>query len=542
MVFVPYLRYYFTVVICHLGEKQGLLAMVLIYIACIQGLVRPSIASSVFQPNCSIPPESTNLVLAPNVRGTFDILWTSVFTLITCCWTVQHLNVPRQHPKPKWPEKPKRVWRERVSYVSGWIKHTLLGVWPKLKWMMVTLLMPEFLVGEAYQDRYMATTSVREMKALAAESGEKFRWIEEGWTTTHGFYAVMGGFALRDQSSVDGNTIETALFLNLQSLIYAVYGRTEYNEGIDTDTDAETDTDTDLDTDTLSSDDVNLDASDDDDLAGRYTIPEITEDEIKDKSKSDFFMKFIAIGQLAWFIVQAVARGARGLEISQLEIAVLAYAACSIITFFLCLSKPKDVQVPTLLVRIPTQTQSSSTGDSKTQALSVIARRKLARFRPESWLGHAFMFLFKNKAAELGPIPNDALYFAKFAKPVLVHPHTPRLQEGFILAGMVFGAIHCAAWNSDFPTPIEQLLWRIASIFTATLLPVYYAVSFVNYRLNYQPPSAVRLTMMIISSYIVPLGYCLARLYLMVEIFRSLCFLPSSAFLTTWSSEIPHVA
>ncbi|OTA54005.1 hypothetical protein K449DRAFT_203856 [Hypoxylon sp. EC38] len=526
----------------------------LIYIACIQGLAAPVLASSIFRPNCTIPPESTNLVLAPNVRGTFDILWTSIFTLITCCWTVQHLNIPRQPPKLQWPEKPKGVWRERVNYLYGWIKYSLFGVWQKLKWMMVTLLAPEFLVGKAYQDRYLATTSVKKMKALAAESGEESRWIEEGWATTHGFYAGMGGFALKDQSVVDGNTVETPVSLDLPCLMYAVYGKamddsetdsTDSDTDWDTDSDIDTDieTDTNTDTDTVSEDNSGRDPGDD--LARAYIIPKITEEEIKDKSKSDFFMKFIAISQLIWFTIQALARGTKGLEISQLEIAILAYAACSVITYILCLSKPKDVQVPTFLVRVSIRSQGSNPWDLGTQTLSTEARKKLARLYPFSWTRLAFPLLlpgYKGRVG-LGSIPNDALYPPRFAKPVLIHPNTPRIQEGFILAGMVFGTIHCAAWNSDFPTPIEQMLWRISSIFTAILLPIYYVSALVYTKIGYFPRSRILdLVARAMASIIIPVPYCLARLYLMVEVFRSLCFLPPSGFLTTWSSEIPHVA
>jgi len=32
------------------------------------------------------------------------------------------------------------------------------------------------------------------------------------------------------------------------------------------------------------------------------------------------------------------------------------------------------------------------------------------------------------------------------------------------VSGMVFGAIHCVAWNFLFPTHAERILWRVASI------------------------------------------------------------------------------
>ena len=36
--------------------------------------------------------------------------------------------------------------------------------------------------------------------------------------------------------------------------------------------------------------------------------------------------------------------------------------------------------------------------------------------------------------------------------------------------------------------------------------------------------------------------YLLARLYLLVEVFRTLCFLPPDAYISTWAANIPHIA
>jgi hypothetical protein len=36
--------------------------------------------------------------------------------------------------------------------------------------------------------------------------------------------------------------------------------------------------------------------------------------------------------------------------------------------------------------------------------------------------------------------------------------------------------------------------------------------------------------------------YVLARLFLIVEMFRILCFLPPDAYLSTWATNIPHLA
>jgi len=35
---------------------------------------------------------------------------------------------------------------------------------------------------------------------------------------------------------------------------------------------------------------------------------------------------------------------------------------------------------------------------------------------------------------------------------------------GFSLVGLIYGALHCAAWNAPFPSRLESLLWRVSSV------------------------------------------------------------------------------
>ncbi|KAI1087805.1 hypothetical protein F5B19DRAFT_486433 [Rostrohypoxylon terebratum] len=511
--------------------------MNLLYAICLEILAKPVWASSTFQTDCHIPPEFTNFVLAANVRGTLDILWTSLFTLFTCCWTVQHLNVPRQMPKSALSQSEKDslpAWRANLSNIFRTIRRDCLRILPKCKWMILTLFMPEFLVGKALQDRRLATEFIKDLKTLPYNAFQGLEWAKKNWTLTHGFYIDMGGFALKTGLPMEPEEEQTPIFLNIRSLLYVC--------GLRKSTSPATRNGTEWIVDTSS-------------IVGE--IPRITEEEIKDRSKSDFFMKCITIGQLTWFIIQIIARGARGLAIPQIEIAVLAYAACTGFTFLLCLSKPKDVQVPTLLLaqtskeheppsvehHTGTRPVAMSYGEFKPQLLGNQDRSELARLHPASWFwitlrSHRFFGQKQrlNKTETiLSPIPNDARYShepAMFA--LLTH-----MDDGFILAGMIFGGIHCASWYSDFPTPTEQLLWRVASIFTAGLLPIYYGVLLIDIHRGWIPAFGKILPFF---EFCTILGYTLARLYLVVEIFRSLCFQPPSSFVATWSSEIPHVA
>jgi hypothetical protein len=46
-------------------------------------------------------------------------------------------------------------------------------------------------------------------------------------------------------------------------------------------------------------------------------FPEITEDEINDKSKGDGVSKGLTLLQTVWFVAQCIARAAQGLEITR---------------------------------------------------------------------------------------------------------------------------------------------------------------------------------------------------------------------------------
>lgn len=116
------------------------------------------------------PPSSgrqTGWVSQPNGRGTFDIIWGSLFTIFLCTWTSLHLNIPAHGE----------------SY--------LLRQARKLRWMAQAIMGPEFIVGFATGQKVEAARSVEMWK----RSGY------EGWSMRHGFYANMGGFVLKPRDS-----------------------------------------------------------------------------------------------------------------------------------------------------------------------------------------------------------------------------------------------------------------------------------------------------------------------------------------------------
>jgi len=158
--------------------------------------------------------------------------------------------------------------------------------WPRIAWrrvglMLLALFVPEAVVSWALRQRQAAAALAEEHKG-------------EGWTLTHGFLAIMGGFM-----EYEGNQpIRVLLPDELES----------YS------------------------------------LTGNGNFPRISKAEIEDKSKGDAISKGVAILQTSWFVIQCIARGVQGLPITELELATVAFAALNFVIYVLWWNKPLNVQ------------------------------------------------------------------------------------------------------------------------------------------------------------------------------------------------------
>ncbi|OCK90884.1 uncharacterized protein K441DRAFT_665639, partial [Cenococcum geophilum 1.58] len=253
-------------------------------------------------------------------------------------------------------------------------------------------------------------------------------------------------------------------------------------------------------------------------------LPDITYDELSDKSKGNVFAKTIAISQVSWNTVQIVARVAKGLTVTQLELAVTAFSFCAIITYLLLLKKPQGVQVPTRPVHCTQTVHYDLDYDypsSREEWILQSNSQNSGRYIP--W----------RAPWPRDHIPND----------LIERNGQLEFYAGIIVGNVVFGAIHVAGWNLVFYNDVERLLWRISSLYI-TAFPLVLYVFIVAF--NFCPPCYKRYSL---EKYFhdltasVPLIgiYIAARLFLVVEYFRTLFFLPPDAYISTWASNIPHI-
>jgi hypothetical protein len=246
-------------------------------------------------------------------------------------------------------------------------------------------------------------------------------------------------------------------------------------------------------------------------------------------------VRAITVVQIIWIVIQIIARAFRSLAISQLEISVVAFATCAIVIYGINWEKPKGVQVPITIISYPgpfpkdTMEIVEGDRDGTKSIFSVIV------FFAET-LFACLHNLDSTREWPLGkPVPNVYNHEAHWD---LILPQSDVF--GLFLGATVFGAVHIAAWNFVFPTPVESLLWKISAILCTT-------VGFVCVGSAILIPFVVeslgdKYDWLMFLIFFPPVSYVVCRLFLVVEIFRCLCFLPPSAYIATWATNVPHVA
>ncbi|CAA7268589.1 unnamed protein product [Cyclocybe aegerita] len=343
-----------------------------------------------------------------------------------------------------------------------------------------------------------------------------------GWTRVHGFFVSMGGFVL-----TKGNRVP-------------------------------------LDADQI----VKLEAR------GLIKWPDISKEEIQDRSKGDFLAKSVALVQTTWFVVQCIARFQQRMTVTELELVTVAYAGLNVALYLTWWNKPLDVRSPAPVVETATKEimqvlygAPRDDGASETTVDDTATLSKLSIVVDSSSVSKS------KPSLRLMPSPRKALhnllrFFAWLARPFNgmltaneIHRGANRVptfyapdfeKEGKnnyyiglgLLVAMLFGVIHCVGWNFDFPTSQERFLWRLAAAYIAVApLPFQLLGSAIlRHRKTGSRRSRVFMYMSARAWYSILALYVLARFALLVLPLIAFRKLPSGAYVDlAWSQYIPHV-
>ncbi|KUJ18720.1 uncharacterized protein LY89DRAFT_774826 [Mollisia scopiformis] len=233
-----------------------------------------------------------------------------------------------------------------------------------------------------------------------------------------------------------------------------------------------------------------------------HRLPDVTKDEIMDKSKDSVFVKLLTFLQGCWNILQVLLRIFDGVEVPLSPINYSGIAP----------NLPEHERQKYCKDWIAKQ-NSSSTKSFREILPDRLRNQSLEHF-------------------EWTHVPND-IYDEKFKY---------RAIYGLAFGAAVSGGFHVAGWDLEFAKPIEQTLWQNASIFitiSITLWAIVYASFLAREFINLRGRDMQRQIQKL--DFVVAICYVVARLILLVEYFRGLFFLSPEAYISTWVTNIPHI-
>jgi len=106
---------------------------------------------------------------------------------------------------------------------------------------------------------------------------------------------------------------------------------------------------------------------------------------------------------------------------------------------------------------------------------------------------------------------------------------------------LAFGGIHLFGWSFDFPSNVEQILWRIASLSIIEVPFMFFPAREVGRAIDEYLDPTNDIYVKVIPMLLLLL-YILGRLALLVLSFLCLRTLPPAVFhIVQWSSFIPHI-
>ncbi|PPR04717.1 hypothetical protein CVT24_011839 [Panaeolus cyanescens] len=361
-------------------------------------------------------------------RSLWKVIWSCLATLFACTWVAIHPNIAQDRETP------------------------CVVVWRRAGLMLSMIIVPEMVVCWALRQFVLASYIATKHK-------------DDGWTRTHGFFVIMGGFCYYSKTG-NRETLTYEKMLELQE-----QNQIEWPKG---------------------------------------SI--VTSKVIEDRSKADWLTKSIVLIQTFWFCIQLFTRLGQHLVVTELEISTLAFAALNFIVYLLWWNKPFDVRSQILVrgtndpERFDPQAPATPYPLQEYSAWSYLSDKwthfkescRTARnniglivFIPAIFYG-VFIAPFSTLYVEHGVDPSQSSLTSK--KRAYEEQPLDKTEHGWCMrqlfsssaqwvlvsvVAIIFGGIHLIAWPFHFPSGVEKWLWRgsaIALVSPAISLVIYLAV------------------------------------------------------------------
>ncbi|KAH0553481.1 hypothetical protein GP486_006450 [Trichoglossum hirsutum] len=328
-------------------------------------------------------------------RSTWNIISSCLSTTFACTWSVQHLNIPSANDG-KWARR-----------------------WRSVKWMIITILFPEFIVLHAIFELALA---LQALQLIGKDKPVIYPWWLRLFRRLSGYHNPDGG----NPESQETWTLTHCFFANMGGLYYengqSCFPLTAFQLAKEQE---------------------------------RFENLGLTEGDIQDKSKQDWFAKGVAALQLLQLALSLIVRTKQGLAFSQLEAITLGFAVCGAVIYLTYLYKPQNVETHTKVRPKNSEVWSLQYEKSFDSFWNVLVNEDRRDANEPRSVNKVDI-----KVQRIPRIPNDNIPISRNR---VAHPGV------FLLAFVsgLFGAMHAIAWKFEFPTMVERILWQTATVVAA---------------------------------------------------------------------------
>ncbi|KAL8997848.1 MAG: hypothetical protein Q9188_006227 [Gyalolechia gomerana] len=351
----------------------------------------------------------------PNGRGTLDIVWSCVATMALCSWSITCLNMPGA---------------KESKYTVLWRKFALSGLGILLPEVMAATAIGQWVRARQcvadFDDLEKEQIKVREQRPAGTIEGPSpaIDNPTEKWTMDMAFFADMGGFRLRTKN-------RDSFPLDAQQIYFLI-------------------------------------------RKGYVRQPVFRPQLIEDKNKVDVLLRTIILGQILWFLVGIIGRWAQHLFVTTWEITTVSFVLCSPVTFGFWWYKPADVVMAEYIdIDMDADDILKLEGQEGTPwtftPLDFVSRKEW--WWSKTWWSYlnflrALHFSFGSEGKPIDRIPDS-----------LQRPLGQREVYWCLAMTTACFSVFFVAWNHDFPTRIEMLLWRMAAIAFMSITCITFVVA-----------------------------------------------------------------